>query len=186
MSYGRATSLVALALLTAASQLRAGETAEVRPGVRVRVTSPALGHRALVGSVIAFDEEALTLAIQGSREPTMILREEIRTIAVSQGRESRAKGALLGLLAGAAVGAVVGAASGDDSNWCCSSGEMAKGLGLVGAAAGALIGVTITPGERWETLPADRLRVSLAPVKGRGIGVRVTIPLAPRRAKRRS
>jgi hypothetical protein len=68
---------------------------------------------------------------------------QINTIALKK-KNAALKGTLIGLGAGIIVGAIAGFASGDDpqEEWfALTAGEKAFGLGIIGGAAGALIGV---------------------------------------------
>ena len=95
---------------------------------------------------------------------------------------SARKGAGIGLLIGGPIGFVIGLASGDDGPggfFSLSAGEKAAfgflALGFVGSIVGSIAGVAL-PGDGWEEVPLDRLRVSLGPQPdgrfGLGLSVR--------------
>ncbi len=85
------------------------------------------------------------------------------------GRSPRARmGAGIGLLIGAFSGAFIGLASGDDPPGFLSfTAEEKAALGaFVFGGLGGVIGLiagTASPGERWEDVPLNRLRVSVGP-----------------------
>ena len=95
---------------------------------------------------------------------------------------SARKGARIGLLIGGPIGFVLGLASGDDPPggfFSLSAGEKAAfgflALGFVGSIVGSIAGAAL-PGDGWEEVPLDRLRVSLGPQPdgrfGLGLSVR--------------
>ncbi len=81
---------------------------------------------------------------------------------------SARKGAGNGFLIGGAIGFVLGLASGDDPpGWFSfTAGEKAAigavAFGFIGAVIGSIAGAA-SPGDRWEEVPLDRLRVSFRP-----------------------
>jgi hypothetical protein len=137
--------------------------------MRVRVTAPTIDPRPLVGTVQGLSADAIELAVKGREGTTHILRASVLQLEVSQGRNRR-KGLLVGGAAVAAVGAVVGAVgcrdSSDWDSWMC-----AGILGGFGFAVGAGVGAIVGAGDHWTELPSDRLRVTLAPTPGRGVGL---------------
>jgi hypothetical protein len=105
----------------------------------------------------------LTLAAEGHASAVVVPRQEITRIDRSGGRHSRGRWAVrgggLGLLAGVAIGLAKG-------NTCtgfelfdiltagtCSAGTKAAIGGILGIPTGALIGLAVPPGERWEHVP---------------------------------
>jgi len=177
MQYSRVAIALAgaLALVTAVSA--AEDTPQLEPGARVRVESATAQER-VVGQLLGLNEKSLNLQVEDEEEPRLLLREDITALAVSGGRRSRGRGALIGAGTGIALGALIGLAAGDDPEdvWIgFSAGEKALGAGVLLGSIGALIGLAVSPGERWENVPLDDVRVSLGPVPGRGVGVFVTV-----------
>jgi len=94
---------------------------------------------------------------------------------------SARKGARIGLLIGGPIGFVLGLASGDDPpGYFSFSQEGNAALGwlagsFVGSIVGSIAGAAL-PGDGWEEVPLDRLRVSLGPQPdgrfGLGLSVR--------------
>ena len=177
MDYRGLGGLVGGFLLLAALAT-ADETAPLDAGSRVRVRVSG-EQQPLVGRLFAVNTDSLTLQIEKEKAPRVLPRAQITALAVSAGRRSRGRGALLGGCVGVVVGAVVGYAGGDDPNvnegGLTASENAVEGAGIFGAI-GALIGLAVPPGERWREVPLDRVRVSLLPVRGRGIRVSVVVP----------
>ena len=94
---------------------------------------------------------------------------------------SAREGAGIGLLIGGPIGFVIGSLSGDDPPgfFSLSAGNKAAlgflALGFVGSIVGSIAGAAL-PGDGWEEVPLDRLRVSLGPQPdgrfGLGLSVR--------------
>lgn len=97
----------------------------------------------------------------------------------------RLKGALIGTLAGAVVGGVIGYTSHkpcDESKpnflvgGCLFTRSDDTALGAIALApVGAVVGALVAGGERWEVVDSRRVRVSLTPVVGNGVGARVAL-----------
>lgn len=86
---------------------------------------------------------------------------QVTRLDVSRGRHSRGRKALGGAIIGLVVGAAIGAASGGDCEnsiacWGPAEGPVVGGLFLSGV--GALIGVVLPRGERWERIQHVRAR----------------------------
>lgn len=166
----RIASLVAGLLLTAPVGLFAQQETPVAPGDRVRVTAPTAVSGRFVGTVMEISADTCVLAVEGRAEPLTLPLASVTKLEVSRSRRSHyGKGALTGLAVGAAAGAILGAVtfSGScllESQPCPVAGAAvgAVGLGLAGALVGAAV-VGVTETDRWETVPLDRIRVSLTP-----------------------
>lgn len=186
-------AVVAAVLLLPCVRASAEEpSAQVEPGARVRVTfpcepglPPAAGARERScreeGRVVSVGGQTMTLATTTSTRDYPL--NGIGLIEVSRGGRSRWR-------AGAGAGFVIGAGGtfallnrGDSTNPCDSSANQdAMGMGacvglsalggVAGAGVGALIG-NLFRTEEWERVPADRVRVSLAP--GAGLELRVAV-----------
>ena len=172
MQFRRSLALLVV-LACAAGELLADDTVQLPSGARVRVTI-ASGGDALTGKVLALDDKTLMLQITGKADSTLLRRGDITTVAVSSGRRSRWKGALIGAGVGAGAGMGIGLASGSDpkgSFFALTAGEKALIFGTLLAPIAALIGLAAPPAERWKMVQLDRIRLSVVPVRGRGLGV---------------
>jgi hypothetical protein len=175
MQHSRVAALAGVLALIAGAAM-AGASSQLATGSRVRV-KVAGEKRPVVGSLLAIDERTLTLGID-ERDPRIVPRARIEDLAVSAGRRSRGRGALYGAAIGAAAGALILLATGEDSDGDMiqlGSGVSAAAGVIVGAPVGALIGLAVPPGERWEKVPMDRVQVSVHPLPGRGVGVSVAV-----------
>lgn len=147
-----------------------------RVGDRIRITTPS-SSSAIKGTLVAADQVALTLTREG-REPTRlnVARAEVAKLEVARGKKSHW---LAGALAGAGGGLVLAAVycSNPPLGDTCDSGEWAGTaafVGAIGAASGALVGALIRT-DRWVTVPADKLAVSVGPVPGQGLAFAVRV-----------
>jgi hypothetical protein len=175
---GRASIGLAAAALLAAVPA----AAQIELGDRVRVH--AAGQRSIIGTLQSLDETALVLKPDGSGDLVTVNRSRMRGVDVSQRRSRKGRGALIGLVGGVAAGAAVGSLIASD----CSEVEFlclyprearhayiavsAIGFGLLGGVLGAVV----APGERWDRVPVDRVRVRVltGPARAVGLGVSIT------------
>ena len=176
MQFTRCLALLA-ALSCAAGEVLADDTVQLPAGAKVRVTLATVMNR-LTGRALALDDTTLTLQITGQADSTLLRRGDITTLAVSSGRHSRGRGALIGAGVGAGAGIVIGLASGSDpkgSFLAFSAGDKALIGAILLAPIGALIGLAVPPGERWKEVQLDRIRLSVHPIRGRGLGVSLAL-----------
>jgi uncharacterized membrane protein len=168
--------------------------------VRIMMAKPSGKTERIVGNVVAEDERVLKLGQPGSESPPVTVdRSAVTSVEHSVAKSRKSRGATIGFLIGAAAGAAVGYAAGDNSqgapfctfDGCATLGPFAPSkpesallLGAVFGAIGAGVGAAVSPGERWQRVPAEGLRFSLAPAAGGGIGARVSLSLSgpPRRS----
>ena len=130
----------------------------LEPGVRIRVAAEAVAPKPLVGTLVRLDRDAMALRLADREELALVPRETITKVEVSRGRRSRGRGALFGALVGLAVGAIaVAATPGDDEMF--TAAEATAMVGAMGAGLGALIGLAIPPGEKWESVPTAHISV---------------------------
>ena len=135
------------------------------PGMRIRITTgPAAdtmraGQRT-VGSFVALDDSALVLVDEHGRS-VRVPRRSISAIERSEGKYSRGRKALIGLLMGGTV-AAGGSAECQDGE--CSGGTGASAsdgvAGLFVGAIGAAIGAVLPPGERWIRIDVNGALIS--------------------------
>ena len=162
-----ALRVVAAALLLMGATRSPGDDAgAIAPGTRIRVFARTLGSKPLVGVLQSWQEKELFLAAEGHSSAVVVRRQEVTRIDRSGGRHSRGRwairGAGLGLLAGVAIGLAGGnTCTGFDIVMLlgpCSAGGKAAIGAILGVPAGALIGLTVPPGERWEHVPLNQGR----------------------------
>jgi hypothetical protein len=147
----------------------AAQDVRVVEGEKIRVWT---GATTTVHSLAGLTPESLVVA--GPDGLVEIPRNAIRRVHV---RQQRGRGAqagrdalILGLI-GAAGGAVAGYLDGDDypCNWslCSSASDKAMmvgfGIGVGGAAVGAVVGAVRRPGMAWRRVPLQQLRMAAAP-----------------------
>ena len=157
----------AILLMGGVTSARAADAGPIVPGTRLRVFARTRGDKPLAGVLQSFQDDELILTADRDASAVVVPRQEVMRIDRSRGRHSRGRwafrGAGLGLLAGIALGL----ARGDTCTGqfvdiitlgtCAARGKAAVG-GIVGIPAGALIGLSVPPGERWEHIPLDRVR----------------------------
>ena len=171
-------------LLMGATSSPGDEAAAIAPGTRLRVFAPTLGGKPMVGVLQSLRDNTLTLAAEGHASAVVVPRQEITRIDRSGGRHSRGRwavrGAGLGLLAGVAIGLAAGNSCTNElidvfTLGACSAGPKAAIGAILGVPAGALIGLAVPPGERWEHVPLGQGRSAAThPARLRSI-VSVTI-----------
>ncbi|HSD28952.1 MAG TPA: hypothetical protein VLL75_16760 [Vicinamibacteria bacterium] len=166
-----------LAALAAASPAAAAEGV-VAAGTRVRVTT---SEGRLVGRLVEQNERTIVLAREkdGRTETLDVPIPGVSRFEVSEGRGGRGRAATIGAVAGLAAAVVIGVAGGEncsgDEMICFDHGTTALMSGILTIPLGALVGVAITPGERWRSAPVKGLSVQPVAARGGGLGVRVAI-----------
>ena len=170
----RHSALVSLALALAVAPLdgvMAQDALTVQVGTRVRVTAPELDLERYDGTLVAARGDTLTVGTV--HVPlTSVTRLDVHRGRTGNWRKGAKIGALVGLPAGLAYGVLIHVAychdfDGDFECWPLAPlGAVAGGLAgaLVGGAVGALT-------DRWEEVPLERLRVSLAPQRDGGFAL---------------
>ena len=179
MTAPRIISLLFLLFLAVVGELCAQDTLVV-PGARVRVYSPDR----VTGTIETLSSDTLVLRTEARRSLQAIPFASITKLEVSRGRKSNVgKGARIGLAVGAGVGAIagviliIGECSGSAG---CLFYSVAGGVAgalylfLPGTLLGAVIGAVFRT-DLWETVPLDRIRVSLRPNDHLGVAVSVRI-----------
>lgn len=130
------------------------------------------------------DEKSLLLSTEDQR-PLSVPRQAITQIEVGLGRRRNTRE---GLILGASFGALLGAVLPVESNIYCSTpeptapcslgvsrSELIASAVLGYAAVGAAIGHWAIKTDRWSSVPLDTLRVSLAPTRGRGLRLSLSL-----------
>ncbi len=171
-------SALSLSMLVPLVSLSAQVQPPVETGARVRVTSPELGPGRSVGTCLELSEGHMSFAPEAGASPQSLHVDSLTALDVSRGRKSNVgKGAAFGFLAGASLGALAGLTM-DQSGPEVTAGQWA----LMGAGVGGLVGLVVGLGvspliktERWEEVPLDRLRVSVAPQRDRRLGIGLAV-----------
>lgn len=156
----------------------------LRPGLRVRVTSPDVTPPVVTGVIGAVSTDSLVLLRRIGARDTLrmsVPMAAITKLEVSQGRHSRWQtGLVIGAAAGALTGAVIGAASGEDLLFTSTANAFIGAVvftpigGTIGLVAGAL-----TKHEDWEAVPLGRPMVALRPGPGGRLNLTVRVPIGP-------
>ncbi len=142
-------------------------------GDEVRLIARSASPRALHGRVAAQDDAGLTVTRAVDGERVTVPWPEIRGLEIARVRERSygAVGALAGLAAGVAV-----MESCDDEAWPGWCEGWYPYLVSVTVATGALVGFLIrTRSHTWERAYHPRLTAHLAPTRGRGAAVALTL-----------
>ncbi len=176
--------VLALAVTTWACSGYVADTS-VAPGDTVRVTAPSMDMDDSVGTVAALETDTLTVQVEDRADALYVPLADVTKLEVRRGQRSRVgKGALIGSVIGAVIGGVLGGLtigfcqeneSSSDPN-CLALIPIGVGLvGAVGAVVGAFTGAVAGPGDRWETVPLDRIRVSLVSDRRGGLTVSASL-----------
>lgn len=176
-----------------APSLWAEDALSAEPGSRVRLTASAppatlkesahaMGREAkpLIGVLVTADAEALTVKLDGGEGQQRIPRSSIRTLELSTGKRSAWR---TGALVGAAFGAVLiytedpcpeleadCPLNAHVSERLAGAAVGALAYGLAGAGIGSFFKT-----DRWHPLPLDAIRLAIAPTRGRGIHLSVSV-----------
>jgi hypothetical protein len=135
----------------------------------------------LEGAVQILDDKTLVLKGAGEKRPIVVPRDAIIRVDLRQRRSSRGRGAAIGAGAGLAVGLLGGLLSGDDTSngclfVCFTAGEKAAIFSIIAVPIGALLGVVVAPGAKWQRdVHLERAHVNLGPTRGRGIALSVSV-----------
>ena len=144
--------VLAFALCIVPHEMRA-QVSEIQPGARVRITAPGIVAGRYAATVLTRTADTVRVSAPG-KAPFDIPVGRITSLEVSRGN-SRALGAVRGVLWGGGIGLAVGliVAATDESNVnydTLSAGEIVAYGTLTGSFYGAIIGA-IVGRERWET-----------------------------------
>ena len=143
----------------------AQDSRAIMVGVRVRITAPDLDIYKYDGTVAALRGDTLTVG------PVQVPLASVTRLDVHQGRKGNVgKGAMIGTLVGVPTGLALGvfyqqacSNSSDIGETCVALVPIgAVAIGLAGALVGGTVGALIKT-DRWEEVPLERFRVTLAP-----------------------
>jgi hypothetical protein len=165
-------------VLLFAGQGLAQEPPGLAPGSRLRITASSLDGP-IRGTLASLSDDSLTLETKDAA-PLVIERSRITRLEVSAGHRSRNRGAAIGAAVGLGVGLLftaVVAATESCEGYNAEDCGLATGVSLilftpVLTGAGALIGVAVTPGERWVRVPPQAHAAGSSPPLGLGLVVR--------------
>jgi hypothetical protein len=167
---GRSLMVGLMASLVGAGAARAEEQRPAASGPRVRVTAAGISGKRLVGTLTAIDQTNLTLRREDGR-PVEVPRAAITRIELSRGASRKGKGAGIGALVGIGAAVAFGLAVGEsDESFVPDKGTAMLASAIVAVPLGTLLGWAAAPGERWVATSPDRFRMSVAPVRGGGVG----------------
>ena len=159
-----------------ASVPAAGEDApldlSLSPGMRVRVLAPGISPNKVVGTISMVDDQSVTINVPGRPEPILVLREQIARLDVSAGRLSRWLDAAIGAGIGAA-GSALACSANETKHSIVNNTDVTVGCALAGALLGLGIGAAISPGEKWNEMPATHYRIGFAPRLDHGLNFAV-------------
>ena len=162
-------------LLASAAMLQAGEPQAEAPsltvGRKVRFIAPEAGPELQVGRVLALDDETLTVKVEG--RPLHVRRDAIIRLDASRRTSRWGEGLMVGAAIGFGLFAL--AAAPDEGGFVdIKPGEVAPIGAAIGALTGAVVGAFIQT-DHWHPVSPERLRVSVGPVPGRGVGASVSL-----------
>ena len=181
----RAISLIVLVSTPLAAQpgvtadsARPTSLLDVTPGTRVLlIEGRGRKETARAGRIVAMDSATVTLV--GARGDTVrVATSAVRKAFRSAGRRPRGQGAAVGMLTGLVLGGALGYSAGSDCGAdafvCFDRSDTLVAGALAGMGVGALIGVAVGGGERWQALGLPSLTsLELRPA-GAGFTARVT------------
>jgi len=150
----------ALVVLFLGSQALADEAPRLLPGSRLRVTASSLDGP-IRGTLASLSDDSLTLETKGKATPFVIERSRITKLEISAGPRSRGRGAVIGAALGLGAGllvTVVATATEDCSGYGAEDCGLLPAVSLILftpalTVSGALIGVALSPPERWVGVP---------------------------------
>lgn len=164
---------VCLPLLFRFSGAFCEEQVSLPPGARVRATlvAPEFGSvvdpKVITGTVLDLSETSLTVESSTKAPPIVIPLRNIANLELNLRQGRRKKGALIGLAAGAATGVLVALALDATHDDDPDSWDLVGTKALVGFSAfyfgsvGSIVGALVAPGARWQSIPADQIRLGL-------------------------
>jgi hypothetical protein len=168
-----AVCLLSIPLIALPSPVTA-QAPMLEPGARIRVWAPELGIEKRSATFQALRGDTLAAVADSTMHCPLT---SVTRLDVHRGRGGHARtGAVIGIGAGAVIGAVT-AVIVCEAAWCTVDGGVVlagAGIGvLTGGLLGAGVGALIKT-DRWEEVPLDRLRVSVAS-QPQGVGLAISI-----------
>ena len=171
------TFSLAVSLLVPLTNLSTQQLPPLEPGQRLRVTAPTLLPHRTEGMLESINETELTM--DAGAAPLVIPVSDVIRIDRHSGHR---RYWLHGMVVGGSIGAIIGVAKLQLGAclFCPGCECMSDPIGeaIVGAVPGALVGALvgwIIRTDRWEEVPLDRLRVSVAPKRDGRIVLGVSV-----------
>ena len=149
-----------------------GTLSPITVGSKVRLRAPTVVGDRIQGIVLQTDERYLV--VRGSdAAPLRVPRDAITRLEIITGRHGNA---MKGMWIGAGLGALAWGINPCVNEGCTEgfSVEFAVYGALLGGMTGAGIGALIKS-DRWSEVPLDRVWVGVAPVRGHGAALSVSV-----------
>jgi hypothetical protein len=166
--------VLAVAWMVCVAAASGADAADALPaGTLVRVTAPDVSSRRLTGTLAGATEHEIVVALSAS-ERKAIPRSAVTRLEWSRGHHRHP-------ITGAVIGAVLGGAFLAYASWAmCDAASCSPSMEAfaVGAALGALPGAgvgALVKTRDWAEAAPSRVEVSLAPVRGPGVAVRLAL-----------
>lgn len=175
------------------SQGRAQDTPKLAPGVRIRVTeltgtcslgarvTPCPPTRTQIGTLAGLRADTLLYALETAQDTARTPLGAISELDVSRGERSHVgRGAAIGAASGFLLGVALCKALTSCETWGeAPISSLASPVGvifmLIGLPVGAALGGHST--EDWASVPRDRWRLSVLPLRRSGLTLAISIPL---------
>jgi hypothetical protein len=126
--------------------------------------------------VMEMDESSLLVSADG-RASVRVERQAITRLDISTGRHRRAlRGMVIGASLGAAWGVLLTPDSCDTAVFVCTTSPV--GSGAMAAVGGAIYGAGIGAlfkTDSWTRVPLESVRLGVAPVRGRGVRLSLSV-----------
>lgn len=153
--------------------LDAQEAPRLEEGRRLRVTSPAVVHHTLEGTLVERSATSLLLRPDGGGDPVELELTDVRRLQVDTGRHrATLRGAFAGFWSGLILGLIIYEIDESDDeidpecgDLQCYENDFFAAMSLGGAAVGAGVGSLFHVTE-WTDVPPGRLGLSAALVPG--------------------
>jgi len=152
-------------------------------GSKVRFRAPAVSQRRVQGRVTEMDDSSLLISTENEK-PFRVSRQAITQLEVAVARRGNArKGLIIGAVAGAVFVGLVAAVPAEAAcptallgdPQCLESRDLLLAAGLpVLALGGAGIGALIKS-DRWAAVPLTKVHMTLAPTRGRSVGLTLSL-----------
>jgi hypothetical protein len=170
----RSILVVLCSLLIVPGTAVAEEPPALELGARVCVFLTEPAQRAakvkkIGGQLLGMDEATISVGKALTGQLVVIPRQNISSLDFKIRKGQRGRGAKKGMVIGAVIGLVVGFAQGDGdagSYGPHTAGQKAGIGALTLGSVGALVGAVKSPGEQWQSLPPERIHLSLNSCKG--------------------
>jgi hypothetical protein len=145
-------------------------------GHAIRVPKPST---TVEGEIQASEPERLVLTPTGQSLPIVVPRAAISSLEMRRRESWKPRGLLFGALVGGAIGYAIGSGHsclvGESGLAALCTSDRLQGA-LFGVVGGAILGVLVAPGAKWEHVPLGHAQVRLVgPNFRRGIGLSLSV-----------